>query len=349
MKRFYVILIFILFMIISACSNNDEGSSSQSKDNKDVIKWDLSLWGGPREWTTPVEAWAEDMYELTDGGWEITVHYGEALSDANDHLQGVSTGVFEAAGVAPFYTPGILPLNEVMDLPFISPLDSEEMSLLQKAAWEHPAILEEMHDNNIVPLLHSIPSNQDYSGNKKIETVDDFQGLRLAGMSARVGKVLEEFGAIPNLMPSSELYGAIDSGTLDGVLMGYSYAHYSMGFYEVSKYVTEGINPGAPASFYVANKDAWDQLPEEYQEIHNEYIEDWHVKSTEPYYEADDEYIPIFKEDLEFVEFPEEERDKLLEVAEATWDEWVKEAEDKGPAKEILEYILESREEISGY
>ena len=177
-----------------------------------MIEWDLSLFGGPREWTTPVEDWAKDMFEETEGRWKITIHYGEALSDAADNLQGVTNGLFEAAAVVPFYTPGVLPLNQVMDLPLISPIKHEELSLFQKVAWEHPAILEELAQHNAVPLLHSVPSQYDYSGNKKLETVEDLKGMRLAGMSAEQGKVLEKFGAVPNPMPAPELFSALDRG-----------------------------------------------------------------------------------------------------------------------------------------
>ena len=105
-----------------------------------------------------------------------------------------------------------------MDLPLISPIKHEELSLFQKVAWEHPAILEELAQHNAVPLLHSVPSQYDYSGNKKLETVEDLKGMRLAGMSAEQGKVLEKFGAVPNPMPAPELFSALDRGTIDGVV-----------------------------------------------------------------------------------------------------------------------------------
>ena len=98
----------ILTLILASCgsyNNQNTNSSSESvapTDTKveaaeDVIEWDLSLFGGPREWTTPVEDWAKDMFEETEGRWKITIHYGEALSDAADNLQGVTNGLFESS------------------------------------------------------------------------------------------------------------------------------------------------------------------------------------------------------------------------------------------------------------
>lgn len=363
MKKYLIsTFMFLLIIVLAACgaSNNssteDDSSEmvtpsgeSDIEEADDVIEWDFSLWGGSRENTTPVEDWAEDMYEMTDGRWKITLHYGEALSDSDDNLKGITNGLFEAAHVDPFYTPGVLPMTEVLDLPFISPIDSEELSLFLSAAWEHPAIQEEMEENNAVPLLPSLPPQYQYSGTKELKTVEDFDGLRVAGMSAYQGQLLEEFGAVPNPMPAPEIYTALERGTLDGVIFPYTNGHIAWGFDEVTEYTTDNLDIGSPGSFFIANKDAFEDLPEDIQDIHNEYIEDWHEKSAAPFYEADEENLPLLKENLEYTEFPEEEREKLEEAAEDIWDEWVEKYEDRGPSQEVLDYMLDKRKEISGF
>src|SRR5699024_3197153 len=107
MKKYLIsTFMFLLIIVLAACgaSNNssteDDSSEmvtpsgeSDIEEADDVIEWDFSLWGGSRENTTPVEDWAEDMYEMTDGRWKITLHYGEALSDSDDNLKGITNGL----------------------------------------------------------------------------------------------------------------------------------------------------------------------------------------------------------------------------------------------------------------
>ena len=358
---FYAVFMLTLVFMLAACGGEQtapQGTSSNAvspsentdvKEAEDVIEWDMSLWGGPREVTYPVEDWAKDMFEQTDGRWKITLHYGEAISPAVDNLDGISSGLFEASLLAPFYTPGVLPLNQVMDLPFIAPLDTEELSLFQKAAWEHPAIRAELEQYNAIPLLHSIPPQYEYMGTKRIEKAEDFAGVRISGMSADIGRAFEKFGAVPTPMPAPELYSSLDRGTIDGAIFPMSYGYGAYKLYEVSQYTTVGIASGSPASFYIANKDAWNALPDDIKEIHNKYMEDWHVKNAAPHKVADEKYIPIFKEETEYIEFPTEEREKLMEASQDVWDEWVQKYADRGPTQEILDYMLEKRKEISGF
>jgi hypothetical protein len=55
---------------------------------------------------------------------------------------------------------------------------------------------------------------------------------------------------------------------------------------------------------------------------------------------ADKKWIPIFKEKLEVVQFPPEERAKLADGAAKFWNEWAEEQEGKGrPGKKMLEFV----------
>ena len=50
------------------------------------------------------------------------------------------------------------------------------------------------------------------------------------------------------------------------------------------------------------------------------------------------------------IEFPPDERAKLVAKAETVWEKWVKKAEKRGlPAREVLDYYLSKRKEIAGY
>ncbi len=315
-----------------------------------VIKWNLSLWGGPREWTYPAERWAKDMETLTNGGWQIKLHYAEALAPAKENIDGIKAGLFEGCHICCVYTPAKLPLHTVMDLPFLAPEKSLEISLMIVALWEHPAIKKELLKWNAVPLLPGNVLNYNVMGNKPIYKVDDLKGIRIR-ISGEPARVMKMFGAVPTMVTAPELYETLERGTIDLAAFPWPDAFGNFKIHEVSKYAIVNLNLGAASCAYVANKNSWDALPKEYQKIHME----WYHKKA-PYEWAKDaeecekKWIPVFKKKLQVIEFPPEERSKWLQKAEIIYEEWVKKWEGAGlPAREILNYALAKRKEIAGY
>lgn len=360
MKKSVTLLItcvFLLMIILTGCGGTDTASSGTEKKSgnnssgKDVIEWNFSIWGGARAWTYPVEDWAKAMSEQTDGKWKINIHYGEALGPAAEQLDGLSNGLFEAAAIAPFYTPGKLPLQQVMDLPFISPLDHKELMELLMAVWDHPEIKKEMDSWNIKPLFPGMPTQYEYMGVKKIEKAEDFKGVKISGMSAEQGQVFELFGAVPTPMPAPELYSSLERGTIDGAIFPYSYTFGSYNLFEVAKYNTVGIAAGSPISTFFVNKDAWEALPDDFKQMHETYVKDVFMDNSIKYYEeADKKWIKEFEDKgVEIITLPKEERQKFLDKSQVVWDKWVEQWKDRGPTQEILDFVLEKRKEISGF
>lgn len=330
-------------LLLSGCisEGNDEA-------NNNKVKWDLSLWGGQRAITLPADDWAKAMYDRTDGKWEITVHYGATLSNPQDNLDNLSSGLFEAAAVSPFYTPGKLPLTQVMDLPFIMPTEFGDIVQVAQEMFKDDVIKEELDSWNIMSLLPGMTPQYEYMGKSKIETVDDFNGVKIAGMSADIGKVFAKYGAIPTPMPAPELYSSLEYGTIDGVVFPYSYGMGSYNLYEVSDYGATKIAAGSPVTTFFANKDAWDALPEEFKKIHNDYIENDYLANAKNHIKTSDiNFEKKFKEKgVEIIDFSEEERSKLLASSKEIWDDWSEGWSNRGDTKHLINKIQEVKENI---
>jgi len=59
--------------------------------------------------------------------------------------------------------------------------------------------------------------------------------------------------------------------------------------------------------------------------------------------------VPIFKKHLEWIDFSESERDKLVAKAEEVYEKWVEAREKEGlPGRDVLNYYLEKRKELTG-
>jgi TRAP-type C4-dicarboxylate transport system substrate-binding protein len=313
-----------------------------------TITWNFSLFGGRRAWSEPLHAWAEDMNQKTRGRWIIKLHYGEVLSPSKENWDGIKAGLFEAAAICVAYTPGKIPLHTVSELPFIAPTSNWDLTQMMVEMWKHPALKKELLKWNAVPLLPSALCQYHLMGNKAVRTVEDLKGARIR-IGGEIGKVLAEFGAVPTLVPSPETYEALSRGTVDLVGFPWTYGFGAYKAHEVSKYVSIPMTLGTMSCYYIANKDAWDALPEEFKKFHMQWYNNSPCIFHNAFKVADDKWLPIFKEKLEFIDFPESERDKLVAKAKAVYEKWVKAREAEGlPGREVLNYYLEKRKEVTG-
>jgi TRAP-type C4-dicarboxylate transport system substrate-binding protein len=313
-----------------------------------VITWNVALWGGERDWTRPLHRWAADMEKLTNGRWKINLHYGSVLSPSKEHLDGLKGGLFEACQFCASYAPGKTPLQTVVELPFILPQDQQHISEMMAALWEHPALKKELGRWNAVPLLPAAITQYGLMGNKRIAKVEDFKGVRIR-ISGEMARVVSMFGAAPTMIPVSDLYEAMERGTLDMATLPWAFSFGAFKINEVSKYVTTNFAPGSQSCAYLANKKAWNALPEEFKKFHMA----WYAKAPkewgDEYKKGDKRWIPKYKENLEFVELPDSERAKLVGKAEGVWKKWIEKMEKKGlPGKEVFDYFLAKRKEIAG-
>ena len=343
-KRFIAVLLGLTLVVGFFCAFPTPAVSKEK-----IVKWNLNLWGGSRAWTKPIEKWAEDMGRYTNGRWQITIHFGSVLAPEKEVLDGIRAGMFEATGVCMDYHPGKNPLHRVLALPFIATTETIHCQQMQYAMWEHPAFLKELLMWNAVPLLPAGLPTYHLMGNKPIRTVEDLKGARIR-IGGDIAKVLKEFGAVPTMVPAPEVYETIARGTIDLVGLPHSYAQGAYKIHEVSKYYNIPFTLGTMSCPVVASKKAWDALPEEFKKLNQVWYDLTPYVYAEEYAKADRRFMPLFREKLEFIDFPNSEREKIVAKARNVWDEWVDEMEKKGlPGKEVLDFYLAKRKEIAGY
>ena len=102
---------------------------------------------------------------------------------------------------------------------------------------------------------------------KEIKNAADFKGLkmRVAGLA---GAILSKLGVVPQQIGGSDVYPALEKGTIDAVEWVGPYDDLKLGFNKVAKYYYypawwEG---GPQVSTYV-NLKKWAELPKEYQAV----------------------------------------------------------------------------------
>lgn len=343
-KNVLTILLALTLMIGFLC-----GFPLQAISKEKVVKWNLNVWGGPRAYTAPIEKWAKDMAKYTNGKWQIKIQYGGVLSPPKETLDGIKAGMYEATMFAAAYHPAKVPLHRIMELPFISPGENSEILLMQYAMHEHPAFKKELLRWGAVPLIPAAIPTYHLMGNKAIRSVEDFKGVRVR-IGGDIAKVLRKFGAVPTMVPAPQTYEALSRGTVDLVGLAYTFAYGSFKIHEVSKYMNIPMTLGVVCGPVVASKTAYDALPKEFKKIHRVWYDQSPYVYAAEYAKVDRKWESIFKKKLQYIQFPASERAKLVARAQPVYDAWVAEMEKKRlPGKEVMEYYLKKRKEISGY
>ncbi|MBU1275043.1 MAG: TRAP transporter substrate-binding protein [Proteobacteria bacterium] len=237
---------------------------------KKTIKWKMVTTWPPKlsYLQDAAEYMAKKVELMSDGRFKIKVFAAGELVPALQTFEAVSQGgTINAGSSVAYYQAGKTAAAQwFAAVPF--GLDS-----LGMAAWFKFGGGQELWEETYAPF-NVLPRPGGSTGvqmggwfNKKIETIDDFKGLkmRIPGLG---GKVLAKAGATVVLTPGGEIFTNLERGVIDATEWVGPLHDEIMGFYKVAKYY---YYPGwhEPGAFveYIFNKKAYEELPKELQAI----------------------------------------------------------------------------------
>jgi len=122
---------------------------------------------------------------------------------------------------------------------------------------------------------------------KKIETVEDFKGLKMY-IPGLAGDVMKALGAEVINVPDNELYDAFKSNKLDAVEWVGPSMDLAMNFHELAVYYYTGWHEPSTELQFLVNDKAFNELPKKYQDIlvkamrlaaYDTYVEAYHDSS----------------------------------------------------------------------
>lgn len=245
-----------------------DGSSS-TKTSEENFEWKLvTTWPKnlPAIGVAP-ERFADLVHTMSNGRLTIKVYGANELVGAREVFDAVSNGAAQMGHGAAYYWEGKAPAAVLFTtVPF--GMTAQEMN-----AWiAYGGGLElwrELYEPfDVIPMACG-NSGVQMGGwfNVEINSLEDLKGLvmRIPGLA---GEVMQRAGAAPTTMPASELYTALQNGTIDATEWVGPYNDLALGFQDIAKYYyyPGWHEPGATIEL-VVNKQAFLQLPEDLQEI----------------------------------------------------------------------------------
>ncbi len=103
--------------------------------------------------------------------------------------------------------------------------------------------------------------------NKKIETLEDFQGLKMRTAGAWA-EIAGRLGASTVILPGAEVYPALERGVIDATEWSSPSVNLSVGLNKIAKYViTPGVHQPGAVQECEFNMDTWNGLTDHEREI----------------------------------------------------------------------------------
>lgn len=208
-----------------------------------------------------LDKFAEDVEAATGGKVDVQIFGAAQLYKPQQHHAAVASGEIEAAAIVNLQWGGTIPEMAVTVIPYLISSPAAQKAFIGSEASK---ILDgKMADRGVQNIGWIVDTNDLIFTSSKGLMVkpEDFQGVKIRGLTPLFDKGLEALGATPVKLPGSEVYQALQTGVIDAGITGVS-AAFSRKFYEVQGY-------GTASPIFVAfdnlvvNPKWWSDLPED--------------------------------------------------------------------------------------
>lgn len=314
------------------------------------VNWKYNVWGKQRAFTVGIETIARHVEEKTGGNFKIKVFYGDQLGGKKENLDNLKAGAFEIAQICSSYHPDKNASLMVLNLPFLPIGDADVEIAAHEAAYAHPIVQAELKDKwNVMVVMSSILPQYEFLGKGDPPAgIDGFKNMSVRALGG-MGDAMEKLGASKNTVTATEVYQAIDRGTVTAASFPFSYAHVSYKINEVASWFTTNLSPGTSDCPTVVSLDAWNELPEEYQALIMEAKPAAYEALKAAYKEADDVNIPMFEKTMTPVTFGDDELDNFRKIGgKPVWDEWIEKNKDAFDAQGLFDTVMDAAKAAGG-
>jgi len=213
-----------------------------------------------------MKAFGDEVEKRSGGRVKFEYNWSESLCKAKDAPDAVRTGVADASIIVTVYYPPKFPAWTVVDVAGI--FDPYAVGM---AMWElndtEPAFQKTLDSLNARMLLPTPLGETVLFFRKPVTKLKDIKGLKVRAIGSEAD-FINGVGGVPVPLPHPEVFLAVQRGTIDGVV-GFPPSAMSYGYHEITTHWLRGI-PGNFCLMVMINKDTWNKIPKDLQQMMNE-------------------------------------------------------------------------------
>ena len=187
-----------------------------------------------------------------------------ALAKAKEALDAVEVGMFDALLSYPSYYAGTVPEGQI----FLTPFMFKSMKNIYDIYYNTKvgSLLEQAYKKkgSILVGLQFMAANV-MATSKKVDTLAGLKGLKIRAPGGMGAKTVTAMDAAPVMLVGSEIYTALQRGTVDGYIYPL-YSNWDYKFYEQAKYIVQP-SLGYIITYIWVSKKTYDSLPADLQKV----------------------------------------------------------------------------------
>ena len=294
-----------------------------------------TFWPPQHPFTKLLGEWGKDVEKATEGRITVTVFPASTLSPPMQVYDNTVKGVVDVGANLLAYSPGRLPLSEVLQQP-LGYRNGYQGSKLANAYYKKFKPKE--FDDVQVMFLHGAAPGFIFTKNP-VKSTADVKGLRIKA-NAENADIVRNLGASPVTMPVTETYDALSRGVVDGCLFPLE-ALQGFKIGEVVKTVIENYGVSYLTSMYVImNKSKWNAISPADQKAIEKINDEYNEKFGKKWVELDNSAIAFAKgKGVTFLPVSKEDEAATAQKMKPILDAYVKMAKSKGlPGDEALKF-----------
>ncbi len=295
------------------------------------------------------KGWAENVEEMTNGEVTIDLLPVESIVSHSETQDAISAGILD---------------GHVTDTSYFSGKDAAFGLVANPVgAWSAPQEMFDFMDNGggyelMNELLNpyglqfigaTTPGLEAFVSAVPLEGVDDLQGLKVRAPEGLVQRVFAAAGAAPVNLPGSEVFTALDKGTIDAADYTVFSTNAAQGLHDVAPHPVYPGFHSMPLVEISMNKQKWDQLSEENKEALKESVKQFRQTQVEALQEADEAAAEAARNnpDVTVHDWSDEDRAEFRTIATGEWEKVASQSENAQKVYDTLTAYLEEKGMLS--
>lgn len=268
------------------------------------------------------QGWAADVAEKSGGRIAIDLLPVESIVAHNETQDAIATGILDGHVTDLSYFSGRDPAFGLMGNPVGAWSDPEQMLDFVENGGGGELLNQIMNPYGLQFIGATTPGLEALVSAVPLDGVDDLAGVKIRAPEGLVQSVFAAAGASPVNLPGSEVFTSLDKKVIDA-------ADYSV----LSTNQAQGLNEVAPHPVYPGfhsmplveismNKDKWDALPEDLQQVMTQSVRDFARVQVAALAEADAAAVAEAEAGgtITIHDWSAEERTKFRSIAMGEWE-----------------------------
>lgn len=314
--------------VLGAASQVGAPYIGTAKAKTTTWKIQTSWWNGVQGWPY-FEKWCKTIIEKTGGELELKPFAGGAAVGTFEMLEATRSGVLDAMNWWTLYGAGRLPATVFLSSYPLGLRNPHEFDTFYYGMGGLE-ITREMYAK--LGLMYVAPVHMGPNiihSKTPLRSIEDFKGRKMRVPGGMVAELFTAAGAKTTLLPGSEIYPAMEKGTIDVTDVVGPAINYDMGLAQVAPYISMG-----PAGFmsiyqpvdvmdFTVNMKRWNALSPQmkqffelevhhYSDLHHAFIQKLDFDAWEKFKKAGTRVIRLQERDVE----------EFTKLAVPLWYKW---------------------------